>query len=258
MIRFKILVISLLICLVGCQGEDKSQDIFNQAEKYFASGQVNEARIHYERYIEQSEENEPKRWQAWHRLTTIRGDISGDLEGAVEILKNMRLEFGDDPDRLWKINNRLANKYKRMGELEESYRIWKANLKSASQKEQELKGIINLAEIQLTQRNLPSAKEYLQKVQECKSGTYPDICSNIYYLWGKILYLEDQPEKAYEKLKKAHHGNARDELRARAGMLMADVLLKMGNESKAREYLKATQKLHPNPEAVQVRLNQLE
>ena len=252
----QILCLSLLaiIYMGGCSGQDQAQDIFYRAEEYLAAGKVNDARLHYERYL-QEEPGGAKAWSAWSRLLTIRVDMEGDLPAGVNILHAMQLEFHAHQDRLWEINSRLADLYYRLGKPEESLRIWKSHLELADSLEQEMQARISMARIMITLRDFHGARQAMQDAPPCLPEKHSELCTTILYLWGKAYYLDNQSRQAESKLAQAYILETDNETRCRAGMLLAEVLLELDEIVRARELLQELKKFHPNPAAVKARLD---
>jgi len=252
----QILCLSLLaiIYMGGCSGQDQAQDIFYRAEEYLAAGKVNQARIYYERYL-QEEPGGAKAWNAWNRLLTIRVDMEGDLPGGVNILHAMRLEFHADQDRLWEINSRLADLYYRLGKPEESLRIWKSHLELADSLEQEMQARVSLARVMITLRDFHGARQAMQNAPQCLPEKHSELCTTILYLWGKAYYLDNQSRQAETRLEQAYAQLTDNEARCRAGMLLAEVLLELDEIVRARDLLQELKKFHPNPAAVRARLD---
>ena len=246
----------IFIMLPGCLEQKEDTDYFDQAEYYFSTGQFNQARTYYQQYLEEKEHGS-RRYQAWKRLLSIRVDIFADVEGGLDILKAMQMEYDKDLDKIQDINARIAEKYNRLGQPRDSRRIWEKNRNLAESVQQKKKSALFMAINSLKMREFEKAREDLQDFSKCSGEIDADICSRIQYTLGKSYFLQNDLTRAGEVLSRAYRLEAGNEYRSRAGMLLTEVHLEHDEIDKAQALLKELLGIHPNPGAIEVRLKNL-
>ncbi len=250
-----ILPVLFSFLLLGCPEQEEDTTYFDQAEYYFSTGQFNQARTLYQQYIDR--EHGSKRYEAWNRLLSIRVDIYGDVQGGLDILKAMQMEFDEKKDRVLDINARIAGLYDRLGQPRDSYRVWKKNKELADSVLGKKEAALHMSRAAIQLREFENVRDALQKFSDCVGEIDADLCSRIHYTLGKSYYLETDIALAREILTKAYSQDARNEYRSRAGLLLVEVLLDQDEIHQAEAILQELLDIHPNPGAVEVRLNNL-
>ncbi len=250
-----ILPVLFSFLLPGCPGHEEDTSYFDQAEYYFSRGQFSQAGTLYRQYIDTGHDS--KRYEAWNRLFSIRVDIYGDVQGGLDILKAMQMEFDEKKDRVLDINVRIAGLYDRLGQPRDSYRVWKKNRELADSVSDKKEAALNMSRAAAKLREFGRVRDALQEFRDCVGEIDADLCSRIHYTLGKSYYLETDLVLARESLTKAYSRDAQNEYRSRAGLLLVEVLLDLDEIDQARAILKELLDIHPNPGAIEVRLNNL-
>ncbi|WP_291319671.1 tetratricopeptide repeat protein [Desulfonatronospira sp.] len=251
-----IVPILLSLMLPGCLEQKDDNDYFHRAEYYFSTGQFNQAGTLYQQYIDEVEKGR-KRYQAWNRLLSIRMDIYNDVQGGLDILKAMQMEYNGYLDKILDINARISATYEKLGQPLESRRFWKKNMELAESRKDKKKAALYMSKTGIQLREFEMVREDLEKFSDCSGETDVDLCSMINYTRGKSYYLENDLTKAGEILSKAYSLNAGNEYICRVGMLLVQVLLEQDKMDQAKAVLEEIQDIHPNPGAIGVRLQNL-
>ncbi|EFI34548.1 hypothetical protein Dthio_PD1920 [Desulfonatronospira thiodismutans ASO3-1] len=246
----------IFFMLPGCLEQKEDTDDFDQAEYYFSTGQFNQARNLYQQYIDENEHGR-KRYQAWNRLLSISVDIYNDIEGGLDILKAMQMEYDGELDTILDINARIAGKYDRLGQPRESRRLWKKNKELAQSGKERKKAALFLSKTGIQLREFERVREDLEKFSDCSGETDAELCSMIHYTRGKSYYLENDLTRAGEVLSRAYSLDAGNEYRSRAGLLLTEVLLDQDKVDQAVDLLKEILDIHPNPKAIEARIEHL-
>lgn len=245
----------VLLLISGCL-EKEEDAVFNEAEKYFATGRFNQARMLYLEYLDKNEYG-TKRYAAWNRLLSLRMDVFRDLYGALDILKTMQMEYHQDQDKLWVISSRSAEVYYRLGKPRESLRAWNTSIMLAPTVRDKKQSSLKYAGVAISLGEFREAREILMEFKDCSGDIDADLCSRIHYTRGKSYYLEGFLDQAEISLARALSIDAGNDYLAMAGILQAEVLLERNESGLAGEILKKIKEIHPNPEAVNARLKYL-
>jgi len=251
-----IIQIHLSFLLLGCLEQEGDTSYFDQAEYYFSTGQFNQAKTLYQQYIDEKEHGS-KRYQAWNRLLSIRVDIYGDVQGGLDILKAMQMEFDREKDKILDINASMAVMYERLGQPRESRRIWKKNKDLAVSMRNKKEAALFMSKKGMQLREFEKVREDLKDFSECSGEIDADLCSRIQYTLGKSYYMQTDLTRAGEILSRAYRLDAGKEYKSRAGLLLAEVLLDQEEIDEAKALLKELLDIHPNPGAIEVRLKNL-
>ncbi len=251
-----ILPVIFSFLLLGCPEQEEDTAYFDRAEYYFSTGQFNQAKTLYQQYIDEKEHGS-KRYQAWNRILSIRVDIYKDVQGGLDILKAMQMEYDGEKDKILDINARIAGKYHRLGQLRESSRVWKKNKELAESAQDEKEAALFMSKTGIQLREFDMVRKDLKDFSDCEGEIDADLCFRIQYTLGKSYYLENDLTRAGEILSRAYRLDAGNEYRSRAGLLLTELFLDQEKDDQAEALLKELLDIHPNPGAIEVRLKNL-
>lgn len=220
-----------------------------------AAGQYGLAEGLFARYLQEQPFGQD-RWEAWSRLTELAQGVRGDDKRAAECLEAMRFEFGADRDRAWIVLGGLGRQYVRLRDWNRAAEVLDKRLAFADRSPEDL-AEVRLALIRARQagRNLDQA---LALAQDCRaSESDPARRADCALETARTLLLMNRPDQAGPVLAELVAA-APPEPRASAGMLLSDIRRQQGDKAGARAALTAILPLHPNPDAVRIRLKALE
>jgi tetratricopeptide (TPR) repeat protein len=254
-IRFAIAAV-LLSLAAACVQEGSDQSQLDQANRIYAQGFYLEAEALYERFLQNNPQHD-QRWQVWIKLLEIADVVRGDQERAISIVEAMLLEFGEKPDKVATLLLELGRLHKSLGHWEESVEAWHrvAEMKQAPD-ETRFQGLLKLSMAYKELRHYDLAQDTLHDCIDLAVNA-GDKATCKYELAQVHTMLENWPQ-AREHLEDIVDSHVLpEEQSAVAAFLLADVLLYLDEEERAAEILESILYTHPNPKAVEAKLEQL-
>lgn len=240
-------------------------DHLREARQALAAGQYALAETEYVAYLRDQPQG-PERWEAFTRLTRLALAVRGDDRRAAELLEAMRFEFAGDSDKSWAVLGDLGREYARLGDWSRAADALEKRLALADPaltprlriSAEELAATRQeLIRVHLANRNLDQA---LALAEACRAvEADPARRADCSLDAARALLGMNRPDRAGPVLDDlVRDALAPDDVRAEAGMLLSDIRRQQGDKSGARAALTAILPLHPNPDAVRIRLKALE
>ncbi len=143
-----------LVCLIGCSAESKKASLLKRAERYFADGEYDKAKIEFLNIIK----TDPKNVTANRRLGSIWHDQGAPLRALPYLIEVRELAPGDLDAR-----NKLAMTFMSLGMPVEAR---KEALAILQQSPSQPGALLLLSDTSRTKVEIDEADEYLQKLPE--------------------------------------------------------------------------------------------
>jgi tetratricopeptide (TPR) repeat protein len=254
-----ILAVGLSLALAaGCGGgKDAATLKLEKARNAYNQGLYLEAESDYERFLQEHSQH-PARWEAWSRLLDITFSIKGDQEKGFILLEAMLLEYGEDREKAAFVLQRIGDFYADQKQWDKAVEKWaKGRRLSGEQVDNQWPFLLRMARAYRAMNNYDMARETLaygmRGLQDPKS-----VAACKYDLAMTYTFLEnwDKSRKLLEEVLAS--GELSTEDHAVATCLLADVHIHFGELDKARDLLESVSNSHPNPLAVDIKLDYLE
>ena len=257
MSRYLALLLLLLLALPACTERSAGPQSLQMADAAFARGEYLEAERLYESYL-QAHLEDSGRWRAWTRLLIVSRTIRKSSPRSIQLLEAMHLEFIDEKEKLWEILNDLGEEYRRQGELEKAAAVYQKALDTPGrQPEEYVRARLLLFEIQRRSGHFDVARAVLVEGLDMEMAP-EDRAAMLLKLSTMSIYageLEDAKARLEEIVAL---GRGESETGIMAVFYLADLAEQSGETERARALFTSILHLHPNPAAVQARLNNLE
>lgn len=253
-----ILAVGLSLALAaGCgDGKDAASQKLEKARNAYNQGLYLEAEADYERFLQEHSQH-PARWEAWSRLLDISFSIKGDQEKGLILLEAMLLEYGDNQEKAAFVLQRIGDYYADQKQWDKAVEKWaKGRRLSGQNTDNQWPFLLRMARAYRAMHNYDMARETLafgmRGLQDPKA-----LASCKYDLALTYTFLEnwDKSRKLLEEVLAA--GDLPSEDHAVATFLLAEVLIHFGELEKARDLLETVASSHPNPLAVEIKLDYL-
>ncbi|MFO7594728.1 MAG: tetratricopeptide repeat protein [Desulfocurvibacter africanus] len=254
-----ILAVGLSLMLAaGCgDGKDAASLRLEKARNAYNQGLYLEAEAEYERFLQEHSQH-PARWEAWGRLLDITFSIKNDQEKGVILLEAMLLEYGEDQEKAAFVLQRIGDFYAEQKQWDKAIEKWaKGRRLSGQQVESQWPFLLRMARAYRAMHNYDMARETLAYgMKGLKDPKAVAACK--YDLAMTYTFLEnwDKSRKMLEEVLAS--GDLSSEDHAVATCLLADVHIHFGELDKARDLLESVSSSHPNPLAVEVKLDYLD
>lgn len=254
-----VLLIGLLLgfFLGGYNRQPPPEDPLEKASRAYDKGLYLEAETLYEEYL-QKNPADSRRWQAWNRLLDIVSIIRGDSEKAHMVLEAMSLEFGAEPDKARVVLIKKGDLFQAERRLDQAVETW--------QKAQRLQPSAAAADPCLLSLRFSAAFTSMgqydlaqDSLRECLNDAKEAAClTRCRFDLAQTFVLQDNWPQAAELLEQVvASGTLAAEDKSSASYLLAEAYASQGQTEKARGILRSILATHPNPKAVQTKLNQL-
>lgn len=254
-----IIVASLCLGLaVGCgEGKENIPSELEKARLAYSKGLYLEAEAEYERFL-QEHARHPARWEAWNRLLDIAFSIKNESEKGLILLEAMLLEYGNDQDKAASVLMDIGDYYADHKQWDKAVEKWsKGRRISGQDPAKQWPFFLRVARAYRAMGHYDMARETLTR---CIRSA-PDAKSAAigkYDLAMTYTFLENW-EKARKLLEEVTAGgDLSPEDHAVAVFLLADVLIHDGELERARDLLESVSSNHPNPLAVEIKIDHLD
>ncbi len=246
-----------LVFVAGCgDGKDAASQKLEKARNAYNQGLYLEAESGYERFLQEHSQH-PARWEAWGRLLDITFSIKGDQEKGIILLEAMLLEFGDDQEKAAFVLQRIGDYYADHKQWDKAVEKWaKGRRLSGQGVDNQWPFLLRMARAYRAMHNYDMARETLtygmRGLQDPKA-----VAACKYDLAMTYTFLEhwDKSRRLLEEVLAS--GDLSSEDHAVATCLLADVLIHFGELESARDLLESVGNSHPNPLAVEIKLDYL-
>jgi len=243
--------------LGGYNRQPPAEDPLDKASRAYDKGLYLEAETLYEEYL-QKNPSDTRRWQAWNRLLDIVSIIRSDNEKAHMVLEAMSLEFASEPDKVRVVLVKKGDIFQTERRLDQAVETW--------QKAQRLQPGTAAADPCLLSLRFSAAFTTLGQydlaqdaLRECLGEAKEAAClTRCRFELAQTFVLQDNWPQAAEMLEQVTASGALSgDDRSAASYLLAEAYASQGQVEKARQILKSILTAHPNPKAVQTKLDQL-
>lgn len=267
-----LLVLLTLAAACGTEKKERAQAVQHlvEARTQYIKGDYAEAEKKYEQYLRLAPDGEFS-WEAWNRRVYIWLTVHRNSAQAAELLKEMAVEFSDEPARLPQILLQLANAYETAGELANALEAWKAYLELEELDAMNATSAYHhMARLEQDRREYDQAMHALDRcmaLAATTNQTQPGPQAEAL----RDRQLECRYEQARTRLLQQRYEDAQilldallkepgfdPELNATAGYVLAEIYRNQNNPDKAVALLKAIQEMYPNPGVVKSRLEKIE
>lgn len=230
-----------------------------EAQAAARDGEWTRAQRYLERYL-RSEENPDQRWVAWELLMDVsrRSDPTG--KWTVDYLETILIEYQDDPERARAALLRLAN-------IQESAKqaggaivaLEQYSLLQGVEDEDNAAVHRRLARLYIRNNKLGAAEDSLRICLALSTSVVRQ--AECRFELANIAFLRDDAETASDLatqiLKLDSESEHLNELKARAGFLLADMLEERGKTAEALRLFKEIRGDYPNELVVDYRIEAL-
>ena len=224
-----------LALLAGC-GEDKASlpSELEKARSAYSQGLYLEAEAEYERFIQEHAQH-PARWEAWSRLLDITFSVKNDSDKGLILLEAMLLEYGHDQEKSAIVLQQIGDLYADQKQWDKAVEKWAKGRRLAGQD---------------PARQWPFSLRMARAYRAMGIGKY-DMAMTYTFMenWDKARKLLEEVTASGELPLEDH---------AVATFLLADVHIHDGDLEKAKELLESVTGTHPNPLAVDIRIDYLD
>jgi tetratricopeptide (TPR) repeat protein len=251
-----VLVLALCLGLAACNGEPPENGLLQKAQQAYASGLYLEAEGLYEEYL-QHHPAAPERWEAWSRLLDIVQTVKGDNDKAKALLEAMILEFGGQPRRVFAALLRMGDIHAQESQWRKAAEAWQKaeGLGEAGGPGGRCAVLLRLGRAYRSLSQYDLARDWLHGCMADVDGSCRQTCR---YELAQTWYFSGNWQEARAVLEPlVTDGDAAGEEASVAAFLLADVYQNLGETAKARALLTSILASHPNPKAVEVKLDQL-
>jgi len=249
-----LLSVLLLLAATACQGSGEEKQVLAQARQAFSDGQYFQAEESYEVYLSNWPQAK-ERWEAWQRLLHISLHVRGDNVTAAELLEAMLLEFGADPDKAVDVMIQLGEVYGwGLRQWDKAVQAWGRCLDVRDLEPQTRYSVYHLlAQAYQEQGLYDQARDVLEQAVDV-ALTDQDKARSMYKL-GLVHALQGDTKNAKYWLEQTLTIASLDkETRAVAAFSLADIYMQEEQLEKARDLLTSILDTHPNPRAVEIKL----
>jgi len=248
------ILLVLLLAATACHGSSEEKQILAQARQAFSDGQYFQAEESYEVYLSNWPQAK-ERWEAWQRLLHISLHVRGDNVTAAELLEAMLLEFGADPDKAADVMIQLGEVYGwGLRQWDKAVQAWERCLDVRDLEPQTRYTVYHLlAQAYQEQGLYDQARDVLEQAVDV-ALTDQDKARSMYKL-GLVHALQGDTKNAKYWLEQTLTIASLDkETRAVAAFSLADIYMQEEQLEKARDLLASILDTHPNPRAVEIKL----
>jgi tetratricopeptide (TPR) repeat protein len=249
-------VLAFCLAFAGC-GHDQPPEngLLQKAQRAYASGLYLEAEGLYEEYL-QHHPTAPERWEAWNRLLDIVQTVKGDNDKAKALLEAMVLEFGDQPRRAFAALLRMGDITAQEGDWRKAAEAWqKAEALGEAAGPGHCSVLLRLGRAYRNLSQYDLARDWLKGCQDDAESSCRETCR---FELAQTWCFSGNWQEARDVLEPlvTTEGTAGEDASV-AAFLLADIYQNLGETDKARALLTRILTSHPNPKAVQAKLDQL-
>lgn len=254
-----VLLIGLVLgfFLGGYNRQPPAEDPLDKASKAYDKGLYLEAETLYEEYL-QKNPSDTRRWQAWNRLLDIVSIIRGDNEKAHMVLEAMSLEFSSEPDKVRVVLVKKGDLFQSERRLDTAVETWQKaqRLQSAAESADPCLLSLRFSSVFTSLGQYDLAQDALR---ECLAEAREPLClARCRFELAQTFVLQDNWPQAAELLEQVvSSGVLQGDDKSAANYLLAETYASQGQVEKARQLLTSILSTHPNPKAVQTKLDQL-
>lgn len=247
----------LLLCVgSACTPQIQEQNDLRAAKEAAAEQDWGQAARLAQRYLR--DENDPaKRWQAWNLMVTASRHM-GELRWTVDDLETMLLEFGDSDAYAAGVLRQLAEAYEGLRQWDRAAAVWLHLLDVEEFSPDETAKIYRRMGIFfLRGQDYAMAEDMLEMCLDQASDSAVQL--ECHFLLAQAYAGDQNPDMALSQLSQLLANNeATDALKGQALFWRGDILEQQSKPAEAKQAFTEAIKLHPNPIAVQKRLDYLE
>lgn len=247
----------LLFSLVSaCTPQIREQNDLSAAREAAAEQDWGQAARLAQRYLR--DENDPaKRWQAWNLMVTASRHM-GELRWTVDDLETMLLEFGDNDAYTSAVLRQMAEAYEGLRQWDKAAAVWLHLLDVEEFSDDEAAKIYRRMGIFfLRGQDYGMAEDMLEMCAD-QSGDSA-VLQDCYFYLAQAYSGDQKPDLALAQLSQLLAMNeATESLKGQALFWRGDILEQQSKVAEAKQAFTDALPLHPNPIAVQKRLDYLE
>ncbi len=256
----RIVIVSALslAVLAGC-GEDKASlpSELEKARSAYSQGLYLEAEAEYERFLQEHAQH-PARWEAWSRLLDITFSVKNDSDKGLILLEAMLLEYGHDQEKSAIVLQQIGDLYADQKQWDKAVEKWAKGRRLAGQEPaRQWPFSLRMARAYRAMGHYDMSRETLARCLKDAPDT-KSMAIGKYDMAMTYTFLEnwDKARKLLEEVTAS--GELSPEDQAVAIFLLADVHIHDGDLEKAKDLLESVTGTHPNPLAVDIRIDYLD
>lgn len=246
----------LLAGLAGCSGRkaDPEAGVLESARRAYLDGRYLTAEDGYQFYL-QAYPRGAQRLEAWQRLADISQDGRESVSEAASLLEAALLEFAADPKAAVELLSRAADLRLRLRHYDKAAVHVEALLALPGlQPARRVEASLQLGRLRVLVKDEDGA---LAVYAACRAAALPDS-ARCALSQGELLLRRDRVGEAESILQAVYTGAGNDPaLRAQAGFDLGQLLEARNDKAGAKTLYAAVRDMHPNPLAVQKRLEAL-
>lgn len=252
-----LLAAACLVCLSGCR-EDASHppDVLEQARSAFSRGLYLQAEGAFETFLKNHPMHEA-RWEAYTRLVDIALSVKNDPERGLKLLEEMLPEFIDRKDRALQILLQTGDLQRASDQPDQAMASWRRAWSLPGVSAKDLAPFsLRIARALRAKGEFSASRDALER---CRiTAVSPDVQQACAYELALTSTLMDDNQRAISLLKELlQRPDLPDEDRGVAAFLLADIFTQDKRYEEAQKLLTSIRDTHPNPLAVDARLQQL-
>ena len=247
----------LLSLLFACSKEKPESGYIDEARAAFNNKEYLEAEKFYERYLREVPEG-AERWEAWERVAYVALNIRCDEALAADIFEAMALEYADRPELYQDVLIRLTEIYESNFRWQRALNAWQ-RLLSTPGLEPGRKARAHLHLAQIYQRKMEYANA-MQNLEACLAMELsPNMKAEVLYNLSMIYADQGEKKLAEEKLiELTTMSTTMNNIQVQGLFMLGDLMEEQGKYKEALELFKSLEQTYPNPQAVEVRIKNLE
>ena len=256
LVRVAVLCAALLVSPACDDDASKVTTDLEQARTAFSNGLYLQAESSFETFL-QNNPVHPARWEAYNRLVDISLSVKGDPARGLELLETMLPEFMADQDRAADILLRMGDLHRAAGRVDQAMTVWRKAWALPDVSAQALAPFnLRLARAMRAKGQYQASRDVLERCRiSVKDAAVQRSCEYELALTSTLMEDNARAEELLERL--LNRPDLDGEERGVAAFLLADIYMQNKRYGEARELLESIRPVHPNPLAVDARLEQL-
>lgn len=247
-----------LALLAGCgDGKESLPSELEKARSAYSRGLYLEAEAQYERFLQENAQH-PARWEAWNRILDITFSVKADTERGLILLEAMLLEYGDDQEKSAAVLQQIGDLYAEQKQWDKAVEKWaKGRRLSGQEPAAQWPFTLRMARAYRAMGHYDMARETLARsLREAPDAKAQAIGKYDMAMTYTFLENWDKARKLLEEVTAG--GELPPEDHAVAVFLLADVHIHDGELEKAKDLLESVAGAHPNPLAVDIKIDYLD